>query len=131
MGSKWLVLNMEPDPLKKSEPLSNEIVQDILKTIEVLLIVADGRPLLQALQFGGVTKLSRRVSQFLKRGAIHRDKFGDESCIPFLVSRFNKSNRHLIRHNYDSQNDVIEWIAERYIPDSTVCMSKNDHPYIL
>ena len=50
------------------------LVQDILKLTEALLVGAGGRPLLQALHFGGVARLSRRISHFLKHGAIHRDK---------------------------------------------------------
>ena len=54
-----------------------------------------------------------RISHFIKRGAIHRDKFGEESCIPFLVSKHNLNNRHILRKDYSTPNDVIEWIAER------------------
>ena len=51
-----------------------EILQDILKRTEDLLTIAGGRPLLQALHFGGVTRLSRRISHFLRHGAIHCER---------------------------------------------------------
>ena len=51
-----------------------ELLQDILKRTEDLLTIAGGRPLLQALHFGGVTRLSRRISHFLRHGAIHCER---------------------------------------------------------
>lgn len=50
------------------------VIQDIVKLTESLLVVAGGRPFLQALSFGGVERLSRRISHFLRFGSIHRDK---------------------------------------------------------
>ena len=133
------------------------IVQDIIKFTEVLLIVADGRPFLHANLCGILGKLSRRyfffkiqvllffcplyfltyscynyrISHFLKRGAIHRDKFGEESCVPFLVSKHNLNNRHILRKDYSTPNDVIEWIAERY-KSSLSCFFKHmiKHSYL-
>ena len=72
-----------------------------------------------------------RISHFLKRGAIHRDKFGEESCIPFLVSKHNLKNRHILRKEYSTPNDVIEWIAERY-KSSLSCFFKHmiKHSYL-
>ena len=52
----------------------SELLQDILKRIEDLLTIGGGRPLLQALHFGGVTRLSRRISHFLRHGAIHCER---------------------------------------------------------
>ena len=53
---------------------SYELLQDIFKRTEDLLTIAGGRPLLQALHFGGVTRLSRRISHFLRHGAIHCER---------------------------------------------------------
>ena len=51
-----------------------KLIEDILKLTESLLVVAGGRPFNQALSFGGVERLSRRISHFLRFGSIHRDK---------------------------------------------------------
>ena len=56
----------------EGNPKCQDLLQDILKITESLLVVAGGRPLLQALSFGGVDKLSRRISHFLQHGSIHR-----------------------------------------------------------
>ena len=62
------------------------IIRDILKVTEALLVVAGGRPLLQALSFGGITKLSRRIFHFLEQGSIHRGQ------VTFAVKTRLKSN---------------------------------------
>ena len=65
--------------LKMARKMDHErkLIEDILKLTESLLVVAGvaGRkPFLQALSFGGVERLSRRISHFLRFGSIHRDK---------------------------------------------------------
>jgi len=92
-----------------------ELLQDILKRTEDLLTIAGGRPLLQALHFGGVTRLSRRISHFLRHGAIHCERDGQESCVKFLTSRYSESTKHLLRQSYQCNDEVIEWITERII----------------
>lgn len=96
------------------------VIQDIVKLTESLLVVAGGRPFLQALSFGGVERLSRRISHFLRFGSIHRDKYGEESCLPFLASKYGSHNKHLLRKAYRSSDDVIEMITERIV-ESNLC----------
>ena len=64
----------------------DRLLQDIIKRTEDLLTVADGRPLLQALHFGGVSRLSRRISHFLRHGAIHCER------VNFFLNTFGLRN---------------------------------------
>ena len=95
----------------------SELLQDILKRTEDLLTIAGGRPLLQALHFGGVTRLSRRISHFLRHGAIHFERDGQESCVKFLTSRYNEATKQLLRQSYQCVFDFLNQPKFQVFPD--------------
>ena len=51
-----------------------KLLNEILKRAESLLVVSGGRPFLQANHFGGLARLARRISHFLRHGSIHTEK---------------------------------------------------------
>ncbi len=40
---------------------------------------------------------------------------GDETCVPFLVSRYTKDLKAILRSDFKSNDEVLEWISERII----------------
>lgn len=86
---------------------ANLAVKDILRSVESLLVGSGGRPLLQALHFGGVARLSRKIAAFLNYGAVHRDLNGGETCAPFLRATCSPD-----------LEDVVEWITEKIVESS-------------